>query len=410
MFWLLATVLTLIVLIAISWPFWHAAQSQAEPAAAYDLRVYRDQLAEVDRDVSRGIIDAADAERLRNEIGRKVLDADRALRRDRGPGQAGGRYGVAAGVVLLVLLLAGTALYLRMGTPGQPDMALQSRIASAEVRYDSRPSQAEAEQRAGEGPRRDMPTPSAQYTELIEQLREAVAERPEDIEGLTLLARNEARLGNAIAAKDAQQRLIAVKGEAATSADHAFLAGVMTEAAGGLITPEAEAEMKIALRKDPGNAQARYMAGLLEAQNGRPDRAFPIWAQLLEDSPPDSPWSFAIREVIGDIAWLAGQPDYVPPDPAQGARGPDADQMAAAAEMTPEERRDFIRSMVDQLEGRLAAEGGTPDEWARLISSLVIIGDREHAAEILAEARTRYANDPNALSAVNAAAAGSGLE
>ena len=34
-----------------------------EPAAAYDLRVYRDQLREVDRDLARGVIAPADAER-----------------------------------------------------------------------------------------------------------------------------------------------------------------------------------------------------------------------------------------------------------------------------------------------------------------------------------------------------------
>lgn len=56
MFWLFATALTLTVALAILWPFWRAHAGQAEPAAAYDLRVYRDQLAEVDRDLARGII------------------------------------------------------------------------------------------------------------------------------------------------------------------------------------------------------------------------------------------------------------------------------------------------------------------------------------------------------------------
>ncbi|MEY3307650.1 MAG: c-type cytochrome biosis protein CcmI, partial [Pseudomonadota bacterium] len=50
-----------------------------EPAAAYDLRVYRDQLREVDRDLARGVIAPADAERLRTEVARRVLEADRAL-------------------------------------------------------------------------------------------------------------------------------------------------------------------------------------------------------------------------------------------------------------------------------------------------------------------------------------------
>jgi cytochrome c-type biogenesis protein CcmH len=55
------------------------------PAAAYDLRVYRDQLREVDRDLARGVIAPADAERLRTEVARRVLEADRALGHGAGP-------------------------------------------------------------------------------------------------------------------------------------------------------------------------------------------------------------------------------------------------------------------------------------------------------------------------------------
>ena len=135
MFWLFAAALTLTTALAILWPFWRARTGMAEPAAAYDLRVYRDQLAEIDRDLSRGIIEPADAERLRTEIGRKVLGADRALSRDAGAGAVTARHGLIAGAVLVVLIGAGGALYLRIGAPAQPDMALQTRIAAAEARY-----------------------------------------------------------------------------------------------------------------------------------------------------------------------------------------------------------------------------------------------------------------------------------
>ena len=43
-------------------------RTEDAPAAAYDLRVYRDQLREVDRDLARGVIAPADAERLRTEV------------------------------------------------------------------------------------------------------------------------------------------------------------------------------------------------------------------------------------------------------------------------------------------------------------------------------------------------------
>ena len=131
MFWLFAAALTLLVALAILMPFWRARPAGAEPAAAYDLRVYRDQLAEIDRDLARGIIDPADAERLRTEIGRKVLGADRAATREAGQAPVTARHGLIAGAVLLALIAAGAALYLRIGAPDRPDMALASRIAAA---------------------------------------------------------------------------------------------------------------------------------------------------------------------------------------------------------------------------------------------------------------------------------------
>ena len=78
LFWLIAAALALAVA-AILYMAFRRAGRQGEPAAAFDLRVYRDQLAEVDRDLARGVIAAEDAERMRTEISHRVLEADRAL-------------------------------------------------------------------------------------------------------------------------------------------------------------------------------------------------------------------------------------------------------------------------------------------------------------------------------------------
>ena len=50
-------------------------QAGAEPAAAADLRVYRDQLREVERDLARGQIGEAEAKAARAEIGRRLIAA-----------------------------------------------------------------------------------------------------------------------------------------------------------------------------------------------------------------------------------------------------------------------------------------------------------------------------------------------
>lgn len=401
MFWIICAALTAVVGLAIMAPMLRGRAKTAQPAAAFDLRVYRDQLQEVERDLERGVIAPEDAVRLRTEIGRKVLDADRRLSRASSQG-AGGR-GFLALAVLAVLFAGAVGLYLREGQPGRGDLPIMQRIAGAQRVYENRPSQAEAEAKA---PAPVVPDVPQDFAALIGQLREAVARNPDDPQGLALLATNEIRLGNLAAARDAQQRLVELRGDQASAGELVRLSALMIEAAGGLITPEAETVLARALTKDPAHPQARYLLGMLQLQNDRPDRAFPIWRRLLEEGPEDAPWIAPIRTAIADLAWLAGQPDYVPPAPMPG---PDADAMAAAGDMTPEQRQQMIAGMVSQLEARLADQGGTPEEWARLISSLVVIGDTDHAREIWTEAQTRFAAQPEALEIVRQAAEASGL-
>lgn len=404
MFWIICAALAGMVTVAIAAPLLRRQGDEAEPAAAYDLRVYRDQLREVGRDLERGVIDQTDAERLRVEIGRKVLAADRALQRavsgQRSPG------GWVALVALALLLVGAFFLYQRLGQPDRPDAPIAQRIADAQALYDSRPTQTEAEAR---GPQPERPEPDAEYTALIDQLREVVQKNPNDPRGLELLAEHEERLGNLVAAKDAQRRLVALRGDQASAEDLARLAGLTIEAAGGLITSDGEKAVAEALARDPRNPQARFMVGLLHLQNGRPDRAFPIWAGLLAEGPESAPWIAPIRAAISDLAWLAGQPDYTPPEPST-LPGPDADAIAAAQDLPPEERQKMIEGMVKGLESRLATQGGTPEEWARLISSLPVIGQQDHAKAVLGEARQRFSGNQPALDLIEAAAKQAGLE
>ena len=83
-------------------------------AAHPDLKVYRDQLAEVDRDLARGVIGADDAARLRTEVSRRLLEADRALR------------GAGSGKTLPLLPVAAVGVGLLAGAvEGRPGMAMR---------------------------------------------------------------------------------------------------------------------------------------------------------------------------------------------------------------------------------------------------------------------------------------------
>ncbi|KIX16754.1 c-type cytochrome biogenesis protein CcmI [Paracoccus sp. 228] len=408
MFWILAAALTAITALAILSPL-RRGRGGAAPAAAYDLRVYRDQLAEVERDLDRGVIGPDDAQRLRAEIGRKVLDADRRAALS-APATRGGR-ALWPAVALVAMLAGAVALYLREGVPGAPDMPLAERFAAADAAYRDRPTQAEAEAAAPARPAPDLSQADPEYLAMIDQLRDAVGRNPDDQQGLALLASNEMRLGNLAAARAAQQRLVDLRGDQADAVQLMQLATLMVDAAGGVVTPEAEAVLRRALTLDPTQPQARYLQGVLLIQNGRPDRAFPLWRDLLDEGPEGAPWIAPIRAAIQDLAWLAGDDEYrAPAPPAADLPGPDADALAAAENLSPEDRARMIQDMVDRLQQRLATQGGSPEEWARLIAALAMLDQRDQATAILTEARQRFGSAPDALAPIERAATEAGLD
>lgn len=397
LFWTLSLALAALVALALSRALLRGGAGRSEAEA--DLRVYRDQLREVERDLARGVIGDTEAERARIEISRRLLEADRAGRGR----QAGARGSPVVPLVLVAAAAAGAvALYRLTGAPGYPDLPIAARIARAEAFHTSRPSQAAAE---AETVLPERPRPDPKYAELVERLRKAVAERPDDLTGQRLLARNEAALGNLAAAIAAQARVIELSGAAATAEDYAVLADDMILATGGYVSPEAEAALAKALELDPANGTARFYLGLMWAQTGRPDEAFRLWRALLEEGPEEAPWMPMIRAEIGLLAQAAGV-NYTPP--AAGP-GPGAADMEAAAAMTPEERQQMIRGMVDGLEQRLAGEGGTAADWARLVSSLGVLGETDRARAAYARARESLAGDEAALAAVRAAADEAGV-
>jgi len=102
------------------------------PSAAHDLRVYRDQLREVDRDLARGVIAPAEAGRLRTEVARRVLEADRALGDDARTGDdaAPRRITLAMAGLVAAVMLGGVWTYARLGAPGYPDLPIAGRLAA----------------------------------------------------------------------------------------------------------------------------------------------------------------------------------------------------------------------------------------------------------------------------------------
>ena len=400
-FWISAGAMAAMVVLLMSQSLRLAQRGSGVSQDASDLIVYRDQLSEVDRDQARGLLAPTEAERLRTEVQRRMLEADRNRRSQVGAGSSRSLW-LALGLVIAGLGV-GLGIYSSLGAPGYPDLPLSDRLASADQAYLNRPSQDAAE--AGQSPYQQPSDIDAQLAAMIDKLRAAVASRPDDLLGHSLLAQNEAAVGNFVAARKAQGAVVDLKGGAATAEDWSLLAHLMIAAAGGTVSPEAEKALVACLKLDPTNGWARYYSGLMFAEIGRPDRTFAMWEPLLSDTPDTSPWIQPIRGMIEDVASAAGIAYSLPP----ATKGPDADDVAAAAEMSAEDRAAMIRTMVGGLESRLMSEGGTSEDWAKLIASLGVLQEGARAKAAYETAQTKFVGKPGELAVLRGAAVQAGV-
>ncbi|WP_411352704.1 c-type cytochrome biogenesis protein CcmI [Leisingera aquaemixtae] len=386
------------------------AREQGEPAAAFDLRVYRQQLREVDKDLARGVINEGDAERIRTEISRRILAADAQLQNRKSGHAQPKSLSLVSAVAIALLITGGTlGLYWQLGAPGYGDLGLKDRIRMAGERAESRPSQAEAE--AGI-PALPAPQVEEGYIKLVEQLRKTAGERENDARGQALLAQHEANLGNFKAAYEAKANYIRLAEGKVNARDFTELAELKIMAAGGYVSPEAQTDLQKARAIDPAHGPARYYWGLMLGQIGRPDLAYREWAATLRDGPADAPWVKGIQGQIEEMAFRAGV-EYRPIAPGGGTApalpGPSAEDMAGASELSAEEQQEMIRGMVTRLSDRLASEGGSAEEWARLIGALSVLGETERARTVYAEARGAFEADAEALALLETIAAQSGI-
>ena len=364
-----------------------------------DLKFYKSQLSEIEKDIAKGAISPEEADQLKVEISRRILKNKNQsiLKFSFQSTNSRLKFTVILGVFISFLAFG---LYSSLGNFGYFDFSQKNRIEAAKLLKDTRPSQQEAWDALSDV--KTINTPEGEMGEIITKLRKISQERPNDIIGLRYLIRTEASLNNFENAAVAQMSLVKLLGEQVLTEDLYQLAELMVISLNGYVSPEAEALFRKVLSQDDDNGGALYYLGLMYANLDRPDLSFEIWRKLLNRGPDDAPWIPLIRQQIMEVAWRAGNNRYeLPPKAIVPSNGPTQTDIEASNEMTADERREMVSNMVEGLANRLASEGGTSDEWARLIKALSVLGDSDRAKKIWAEALNIYNNSPADLRVIN---------
>jgi cytochrome c-type biogenesis protein CcmH len=374
--WIIFALMTAAAILAVLWPLGRKA---ANARGGNDRAVYQDQLEEIGRDRSAGLIGQAEAEAARVEVSRRLLAAADAEATAAKPvanaARLTRRRRTAAIAALIVLVLLPLGFYLALGSPNIPG---QPAFARTKAAPGSQPIDA-----------------------LIGQVEDHLAKNPNDGAGWEVIAPVYLRLGRFDDAVMARRKALAINGETGTR--DADLAEALVAAANGVVTGEAKQVFENAIGRDPQQPKARYFLGLADEQDGNRDAAVARWRAMLEDAPAGAPWVGFVRAALGRVT---GEP--VPE--AAAPPGPSADDVAAASNMSDEQRTAMIRGMVGGLSDRLHAQGGDVDGWLRLVRAYAVLGDRDKAKGAAADARHALASRPDDVKRIDDLVKGLGLE
>ena len=244
MIWVFMFLLALLTVAPLGLYAWRGARLRSRQYAS--IALHRSQLRELDQELADGRLMVEEHAAAKLEVQRRLL-ADAALT------ETVGKPAGTSSIVLTAVLVPAVALllYLRLGQPQFPPKDVPPGVAPPQVGQVEDPAKA------------------AKDEALIEQLRARLevmdphADRT--VQGYQILGQAELSRGHLAEAGDAWKHVLAEKFDPTLAAE---TGEVLTEAAGGKITPEALAVFKRALAEAPADAPWRPMAEKRVAEAG----------------------------------------------------------------------------------------------------------------------------------------------
>jgi cytochrome c-type biogenesis protein CcmH len=190
-----------------------------------------------------------------------------------------------------------------------------------------------------------------------------------------------------------------------TADREADLGEAQVAAGNGVVTADAKATFERALKADAANLKAQYFTGLAAEQDGRPEEAARIWRAMLDGAPPNAAFRPLVQQSLARVA-----PKAAPIEPKAPQPGPTQEDMAAAQQLTPEQRQEMIRGMVDRLAERLKTDSSDFEGWLRLVRAYAVMGEKEKAREAFLSARNTIGDDAEKKKRLDDLAKGLGIE
>ena len=420
--WLILTILAAGAALIVLAPFFFRSVNAGETASS--INVYKDQLAEVERDKAQGLIDEAEAASMRVEIERRILSAGKGENAPAERIAPNWQYHMVTGTTAIVIL-GSVGLYASLGRP-----ELSSVAAPAQDGWAQRAAVA-----ANAGTQGQV-TPAADGQQqqggdveaMVKRLEQRLEANPNDADGWRVLGWSYDNVGRNKDAVNAYRRAVELQKDNATL--RAIYGESQVKVADGVVTAEALATFEEVLAINPNDERGRFFKGVAKVQKGDTQGGIDEWLALYKIAPAEAEWTADLRTRIEDTAKQAGidvaaklaeakpvaaavaqapQAPAAPGHPGAGAVGPSAADIENAKQLSEQDRQSMVSSMVDRLAGRLETSPKDPDGWIMLIRSRVAMKDAEKARAALEKAKTVFAAEPETQQRIVQAAQAMGV-
>jgi cytochrome c-type biogenesis protein CcmH len=343
--WLFALILTAIACATLYYAGAGRTVNAGTSVADATQEHFRAQLRAIDTDAAAGRLGVAEATAAKAELAREVIRS-----RDARPDAArrGSSAAVWVPVALIAVLSLGTYHYL--GRPDLPAEPLAGRTAETGAGID--------------------------LDAALKTIEARLAANPDDLKGWQVIAPAYMQMGRYADAVKALRRVNALQTPTAQTQND--LGEALMMANGGSVAGEPLQLFRNAATLDPKDVRSRFYVAGEETRVGDYQHAIPDWTALLALAKRDEPW------VVTAKNGLAFAQQGLHPETAPSSQSP-ADATVAAM---PDQ--DQIASMVDGLETRLKASGGSIDEWTQLVRSRMVQGKMDVAQADYDLARKAY--------------------
>ncbi len=286
----LSLALTLVagVLLVLCRALWRASRQQhqvaVDPARA-NAEVYREQLAELEREYAQGTLSAQSYQQTRDELTRRLLED---VQTPRVPGVAAAvmapsrwvRTTLASFVVVIPV-----ATLLAYGVLGQPAGLDPAALAQSEPHEAVDPKK---------------------MAEMVEKLERRLLEDPNQLQGWVMLGRVRRAMGQFEAAGQAYAKALALSSDDDVAIERAE---VLAQAKQGSFEGEPWKIIEAVLRANPDQLSALLLAGSAAYSEGRYEHALKHWqrarTQMAADAPDLPPLEEALAQVRGKLGLAA---------------------------------------------------------------------------------------------------------